>query len=70
VCRRVTARAIFDEYTLDALARSVRQLCWYTSVTLAFFDSGASAKTLPNGKVATSSEQSTRFMELAPLVAL
>src|SRR5713101_3700823 len=32
---------------------------------MAFFDFGASARTLPNGRVATSSEQRMRFM--APL---
>src|SRR6266852_4143612 len=30
---------------------------------MAFFDFGASARTLPNGRVATSSEQRMRFME-------
>src|SRR5947209_1645448 len=37
--------------------------CWYTRVTLAFFDFGGSASTLPNGSVARSSEQRMRFME-------
>jgi hypothetical protein len=30
---------------------------------LTFFDFGASARTLPNGRMATSSEQRMRFME-------
>src|ERR1700681_4726237 len=45
VARRVTARATFDEYTLDALAEDVRQLVLVDEVTLAFFSFGASAKT-------------------------
>jgi len=35
---------------------------------LAFFDFGASARTLPNGRVATSSEERMRFMEPSPSV--
>ena len=58
VTRRVAPGAVFDKHALDALAWNVRQ----TRVTLAFFDFGASARTLPNGSVATSSEQRMRFM--------
>jgi len=35
---------------------------WVDEVTLAFFDFGAFARTLPNGRVATSSEQRIRFV--------
>src|SRR5437764_13282855 len=42
--------------------------CWYTRVTLALFSFGASARTLPNGRVATSSEQMMSFMECYPSV--
>jgi hypothetical protein len=35
---------------------------------LAFFSFGASARTLPNGRAATSSEQRMRFMEPFPSV--
>src|SRR5262245_40654337 len=67
VTRRVAARAVFDEHALDALARNVRQLVLVDEVlTLAFFDFCASASTLPNGRVATSSEQRMRFMEPQP----
>jgi hypothetical protein len=55
VTRRVAPGAVFDKH---AIAWNVRQ----TRVTLAFFDFGASASTLPNGSVATSSEQRMRFM--------
>ena len=60
---RVAARGVFDEHALDALARNVRQLVLIHEVTLAFFDFGASARALPNGRVATSSEQRMRFIE-------
>ncbi len=63
VTRRVAARAVFDERALDALAGNVRQLVLVDEGHLAFFDFGASARTLPNGRVATSSEQRVRFME-------
>ena len=62
VARRVAARAVFDEHALDALAGNVRQLVLVDEGHLAFFDFGASARTLPNGRVATSSEQRMRFM--------
>ena len=42
--------------------------CWYTRVTFASFAFGASARTLPNGRVATSSEQRMRFTESFPSV--
>jgi hypothetical protein len=62
----VATRAVFDERALDALAGKVRQLVLVDRVTLAFFDFGVSASTLPNGRVVTSSEQRMRFMEPRP----
>jgi hypothetical protein len=69
VTRRVAARAVFDEHAFDALAGNVRQLVLVDErVTLAFFDFGVSARTLPNGRLATSSEQRMPFMK--PLLRL
>ena len=45
------------------LAGDVRQLVLVDEDHLGVFDFGSSATTLPNGRVATSSEQRMRFME-------
>src|SRR2546421_9814634 len=68
VARRVAARAVFDEHALDALAGNVRQLVLVDEGHLGVLRIGASARTLPNGRVATSSEQRMRFTEPSPSV--
>jgi hypothetical protein len=66
VTRRVAARAVFDEHALDALAGNVRQLVLVNEGHLGVLRLRRIREALPNGRMATSSEQRMRFMEPYP----
>jgi len=63
VTRRVTARAVFDEHALHALAGNVRQLVLVDEGHLGVLRLRRIREDLTNGSVATSSEQRMRFIE-------